>query len=75
MNMVFDMAPRSSFIDRHGTSISANCMFDLEFVAVQKKNQKMQQLTSSLFNYLRYSYLITFLVTITSKNKMKPVFV
>lgn len=38
--MVFDMGPRSSFINRHGTSICANCMFDLEFVAVQKKKSE-----------------------------------
>ena len=30
MNIIFDMAPHSSFENRNSTSICANCMFDLE---------------------------------------------
>lgn len=32
MDMIFDVTPCSPFINRDGTSICTNCMFDLEMI-------------------------------------------
>ena len=51
--MVFDMAPRSSFINRHGTSIRANCMFDLRVCgSTEKKKSEDATINNLTFQFL-----------------------